>query len=85
MDSWVHRTDWLALRTMARCENAILPIWDIPGLPQRTGGNMVETEESSASLGYAPTYSKIPVYRMESMAGTEHAEGCRGLWEPRTF
>ena len=37
MDIVVYKADWLALRTLTRCEIAILPLWDIPGFSQQDG------------------------------------------------
>ena len=72
MDSWLHETEWPALRTMDRCdEHAVLPLLDLQVF--RSGLEMVETEESSASLGFAPSHPEIPACRMESMG--QHRAG----------
>ena len=51
--SWLHEAEWLSLRTVARCENVILPLWSLPGLPQQTGCGLAELDESSG-LGTEP-------------------------------
>ena len=72
------KINWLTLRTMARCENAILALWDTPVLPQCSGSEMVETEESNSSSGFTPGHPQIPAHHTESIAGIEQVEGTRG-------
>ena len=56
-----------------------MPLWDIPGFSQQDDGDMVDMEKLSASLGDAPSFPEIPLYRMESIASTQHAGGFRGF------
>ena len=51
MDSWLHGAEWLVLRRMARCESAILPLWDLPGLPQRTGNPEIPATRMESMAG----------------------------------
>ena len=47
---------------------------------------MVGTAESTASLGCAPSYPEIPVYRMESIAGIEHEDGSEvPQWDSKSW
>ena len=59
------------------CDVATLGTFQV--FAQKDGVDIVESEESSSSLGCAPSYPEILVHRMESTAGTEHAEGFRGF------
>ena len=82
--SLVFKADWPVLRTMARCENAILPLWNIPAFPPQDGVDIVESEEPSSSLDYAPIYPEIPVCRMESMDALRTWKDSAVSWEPET-